>query len=461
MFSNRLGSRFPATLGCLTVLFGVWACAPADGGTSAALDADSGGGASAGSSDAGGSPSADAAPGPGADADLDADASAGALDVCFEGTPASLDFGDVGVGVTKTMEIALSNCGASTQVVSQVTLAAGTSSAFSLLDAPDLVEVAPGGLLVVTVAFAPLAWSLDEGGVPVPDIGAVVVALEDGGEAAEVPLAGVAIPHPCPVAIIEVPEGEEVAPGTTLHLDGSQSYAPVGHIAAYQWTVVEQPAGSGAVLQPNSSMATPVFVSAVVGVYRFELDVWDDQGIQSCVPDEATVYVLPCCNDVTVEVIWDMPGTPNPADPSIDAQADLDLHVLHPFAGGWFDDLYDCYWDNPNPSWDGGDGSDVALAADDHLGGPETTTLSPEDGLTYRVGVHYWQDPGHGPSTAQVNIYIYATLVFSASAELSEGDLWDVATIEWPTGDATLVEAEGGGPQILSGDALPSSLGPK
>ncbi|MFO0745422.1 MAG: hypothetical protein U1F43_07085 [Myxococcota bacterium] len=45
------------------------------------------------------------------------------------------------------------------------------------------------------------------------------------------------------MAVIEVPEGTEVAPRTVLHLVGSQSFSSSGPIAAYRWRAT-QPLGA-------------------------------------------------------------------------------------------------------------------------------------------------------------------------------------------------------------------------
>ena len=61
---------------------------------------------------------------------------------------------------------------------------------------------------------------------------------------------------------------------------------------------------------------------------------------------------------------------------------------------------------------------------------------SPQDGITYRVGVHFWDDHGFGASFATVRVYVYGNLVYEAAdVRLVKGDLWDALTIEWPSGN--------------------------
>jgi hypothetical protein len=53
---------------------------------------------------------------------------------------------------------------------------------------------------------------------------------------------------------------------------------------------------------------------------------------------------------------------------------------------------------------------------------------------TYRYKVHYFSGC-YGPSNATVKIWIDDVLVFEKSKLLYEGDVWDCAYIEWPSGN--------------------------
>src|SRR5690606_23555527 len=96
----------------------------------------------------------------------------------------------------------------------------------------------------------------------------------------QVPVEGAGSDVECPTPVIVVEEGEEVIPETVLHLDATQSYAPFGAIAAYEWRV-EQPDGSASVLVPSFTDPQPVLEANVVGVYTFRLDVRDENGNRS------------------------------------------------------------------------------------------------------------------------------------------------------------------------------------
>jgi hypothetical protein len=62
--------------------------------------------------------------------------------------------------------------------------------------------------------------------------------------------------------------------GTTVELDGTQSWDPDGDDITYSWTIITVPAGSSAVLSDPTS-ATPTFVADVNGDYTIELTVSD------------------------------------------------------------------------------------------------------------------------------------------------------------------------------------------
>ncbi len=71
-----------------------------------------------------------------------------------------------------------------------------------------------------------------------------------------------------------------IAPGTTVHLDGSKSTSPDGDSLTYQWTVISKPAGSTASLS-NGSAVAPTFVADQAGTYVLELTVNDGRGNNS------------------------------------------------------------------------------------------------------------------------------------------------------------------------------------
>lgn len=256
----------------------------------------------------------------------------------------------------------------------------------------------------------------------------------------------------CPVALIEVSPGTEVAPGTVLSLDGSQSHSSDGPIVEYHWEV-EQPIGSASTFRPSSFINSPRLEVNVAGTYRIRLFVRDQSGTPSCVPAEVTIFVNPSAA-LHIELLWRGTAPANPVDDV--AGPDLDLHLAHPFAfdgadplsgEGWFDRTFDTFWYNPTPSWgqfDPGAGDDPRLEREDTGGeGPEVITLaSPEAGTSYHVGVHVWNDHGYTDVEATLRIYIRGSMAIEVSqVALNHRDLWVAAWVNWDedTGSVELV----------------------
>ena len=278
------------------------------------------------------------------------------------------------------------------------------------------------------VRFIPEVESAkDENNQAIPEMGTIVIENDTAESVKEVEVKGTGISPSCPVAVIVIEEGEQVIPQTVLHLFGDLSFSPGGTVNKWEWNVV-QPPGSQSLLKPSANFSNPTFEANMAGQYLFKLTVYDDNNTPSCVPDEAELVVIPD-EAIHVELLWNTPNDPDQTDEGEEAGADLDLHFVHPYAGGpdldqdgepdgWFDVPFDCFWDNPNPQWASFDPAiddDPGLDLDDADGaGPEVLNLNiPENDKTYTVGVHYWADNSFGPSYATVRVYIYADLVFN------------------------------------------------
>ena len=387
---------------------------------------------------------------------------------CVAVHPKEIDFGPSLVGAQTIRPLEISSCGQAPLVLTGIRLADASASGFSL-DLSGLshepspaapLHVPIGGHVMVNAEY--LAESenpLGGDGQILVDQGAVIIETDALTGDVEVPLSGWGSPHICPVAVIQVAEGTEVDAQTVLHLYGDQSYSPAGAITNWEWTV-EQPAGSQFNFIPSASFPNPTFEANVVGLYRFHLTVRDENGVTSCQPAMAEVAVISECN-IHVELLWHTPEDPDETDEGPEAGSDMDLHFLHPWAGGpdidgdgqpdgWFDQPFDCFWFNAHPQWGSFDpavNDDPDLDRDDTDGaGPENINLcgTPQDAL-YRIGVHYWNDHGYGASYATVRVYIYGQLVFELSdVKMMSCDMWEVCTVEWPSGKVKLVTTAGG-----------------
>lgn len=228
-----------------------------------------------------------------------------------------------------------------------------------------------------------------------------------------------------PVAVVDGPV--ELNTLETAVLDGSASFDPDNPadnaIAEYHWALAQAPAGSSTHVQGSGAQGS-VFID-VAGQYTVELVVVDRAGLVS-EPAYHTFEAVPWA-DLHVELSWST------------NDSDVDVHLIDESRGGsLFNVPHDCYFQNMTPDWGpSGPIGNPTLDIDDVDGfGPENINVgAPEDGQTYRIIVHYWDDWGTGPTDAVVRIYIDGALVLERQRNLPYTDrIWDVARIQWPTG---------------------------
>ncbi len=123
--------------------------------------------------------------------------------------------------------------------------------------------------------------------------------------------------------------------------------------------------------------------------------------------------------------------------------SDVDFHLLPP--GAQLDALWsdvDCFYGNKNPSWAG------SLDVDDVDGyGPEHIVLpSVAVNGTYRLFIHYYDDHGAGASVASATVAVndgpalsFGPYTVGNNNGADAGDLWEVCTITYPSGQITPV----------------------
>ncbi len=381
---------------------------------------------------------------------------------CISISPKTVNFGGKLVGAEATIDVEILSCGDQALNITGIRLLEGASPDFSLdltklsastTNASILTPDEPAVSIPVnktgrfTVKFIPDEVNQLVDGKPVPDLAKIEILSDTFVGTSELDVQGYGVEVECPTAIIKVAEGEEVVPQTKLHLNGDQSFASTGPIARWEWSV-EQPDGSASFFLPSFKATNTTFEANVAGIYTFRLDVWDQNDVKSCEPAVYTVIVNPD-QAIHIEALWDTPGDPDQSDEGPEAGADVDLHFLHPFAtgydidgdgklDGWFDNPFDVYWFNPNPDWGafGNPDDNPSLDRDDTDGaGPENINLNlPEDGMVYRVGVHYWNDHGFGVSSVTVRIYVFGSLKHEISGlEMSNHEFCELATIDWPS----------------------------
>ena len=376
---------------------------------------------------------------------------------CIKTNPTRVAFGGKLVGASSVIALQIESCGDVDLIISDIAMIEdgngvfgvdeGALGAFPLtIPAQDTVEVP---VTYFPSAIAPLGTD----GQFVQDQGKIQIDSNAYLAQLDVPVDGFGTDGLCPVAKIDIAEGDEVLPQTNLHLSGAGSTASAGAINGYTWSVVA-PGGSVTDFAPSKYVKDVTFETNLVGEYIFRLNVTDALGVQSCSPAERTVVVT-SDDAIHVELLWRTPGDINESDSGGDqiyfsVGSDVDLHFLHPKAyGNYFDFSYDCYWENTGPEWGIFSPSDnPSLDRDDTDGaGPENLNVAvPEQGVRYQVGAHYWNDWGYGKAFTTVRIYIYGVLRDQwADVSLNNDDMWDTHYIDWPSGTVTRI---GGTPRI-------------
>ena len=269
----------------------------------------------------------------------------------------------------------------------------------------------------------------------------------------------------CPQPVIVVEEGESVTGTESLHLHGEQSVGGGDGLPVerYAWTV-DQPAENDSTFEPNASASTVSHQVKISGDYKYCLDVCNaarcssdgDCGAPIC----QTVHVI---HNVAIhcELTWKTPGDSDQYDECAGCGTDLDIHLAHPLADGpdmngdgigapWFNTPYDVYSGQPQPQWESpaADGTgNPSLDRNDTNGvGPENIIVRrpPNEG-NYRLGVHYVDDNGFGPSYPRLKCYIRGEVKFDHDLSvpgitMQEGDLWYAADISWPSGEIAQVK---------------------
>lgn len=376
---------------------------------------------------------------------------------CIAVNPENVQFGGRKLDEIAVAAVEITSCGDAPLEIHNIALKEGSGAEFSvrtdMLDhAPstaDPVVIPVGAIATIEVLYAPTEQSpLDGLGNIILDEGLVAIETNALNKLVEISVSGAGVQDICPVAIIKSAEGDEVIPQTVMHLYGDESYSTYGAIQKWEWHV-EQPDGAQSVFVPSYTFPNPTFEVNAAGLYKFALTVYDESGTPSCFPGTYDVLVIPD-EAIHIELLWHTPEDPDETDTGPEAGSDLDLHFLHPWAAGpdldgdgqpdgWFDIPFDTFWFNAQPNWNSYDPNlddDPGLDRDDTDGaGPENINLDIPENVTYRVGVHYWNDHGYGASYATVRVYIYAQMVFEVTdLKMVDKDMCEICTIDWPSG---------------------------
>jgi hypothetical protein len=235
------------------------------------------------------------------------------------------------------------------------------------------------------------------------------------------------------------PPDIDTVPLTTVDLvgDGEDD----GEIVDFQWSLISLPPGSAAEPPSPASGALSSFYPDIVGQYQLQLTVIDDDD------NEASCQFYVNANPtggLRVELFWNPPEDPSD-------MSDVDAHLLHPTSPHWFNWDGDCYYANCNFStgqnldWDVQNylPDNPRLDLDDIDGyGPENINIDePVINHTYRVGIHYFNDGGWGPSQVYVKVYCgnvdvnpifeLGPVTLETGPTSGQNDFWKVADLEW------------------------------
>jgi hypothetical protein len=362
-----------------------------------------------------------------------------------------INFGQGGIGYANTKTVTIRNCGQSAELeVSNIAITDDGGAVFSIKSDTLPQEIIDGETLVLEpgerVNFVVTYTPIDE----TQSTGEITIESNDSSKPSlAVPIIGRGTDNVCPTAIAQgsISGGQPntalaTVPQTVVQLDGSQSIDPDGSITRYEWSIVSQPQGSeGIRLLPGPDVPNPSISVDAAGIYVIELTVFDDGGVASCGdPARVEITAIPT-DDVHIQLVW---MTPLDANLNDDSGTDLDLHFLHPL-GQWNTPPYDIFWDNPTADWGPpGATGNPSLDLDDTNGaGPENINLSgPETGLSYSIGVYYYNDSSFGASYATVRVYVRGALSFEyRDVFLAERqDFWYVASLTWPSGQVSAVD---------------------
>ncbi len=355
-----------------------------------------------------------------------------------------INFGEGGIGFANNKKITIRNCGSGELELKSVetcTDAGGNCAPDNIFrikpdSLPTLPDIIPSG---ETRSFVVVYTPIDE----TVSTGVLTLTSDDPAKSPlTIPLTAKGTDNQCPDAVAEAKLAEtnrflteiNTIPLKSIEFRGSNSTDVDGSIARYVWTIVERPLGSTARLQPDSEVENPTLFLDLAGDYVIELVVYDDQGTASCGEQDFVKISATPDEDIHIQLVW---NTPADQDQTDSEGTDMDLHLLHPL-GTWNNDPWDIFYENKTGEWGAlGASDDPSLDADDTNGaGPENINLNnPEAGLSYAVGVYYFNAYAFGVSYATVRIFIQGRQRFELKDVFlpATGTFWYVATIEWPS----------------------------
>ncbi len=362
-------------------------------------------------------------------------------------TPAACDFGDVGVGVTATCDVTLTNDGPRDLEINAVAFSPSTDQdvfgSQTIIAIPTFIATGTGK--TVTLYATPSTTG--------EFLGSFRVGSNDPLQpSVDIPLSVTGAQAPTAIPEIATVNGQTATPDGPIQplddviLTGVNSVAAStsGSIVSYRWAITAKPQESTVQLTAPDSMQTGFYFQSaggnyqgldVVGTFTVRLTVTDDNGAESTNDGSLTLNAVPT-EGMHVQLTWDV------------AQNDIDMHLLKD--SGDYCSTDDCYYGNckstaSRPNWDGQTSQigDPTLDVDDLSGyGPENINIDIPVNGTYRVGVHFFS--GSTQTYVTAKIFLNGALRAEYTRQFTaDDDFWEVADVQWNNGTAIVLPVDG------------------
>lgn len=352
----------------------------------------------------------------------------------IEVSPLSLTFGAVQVGADSSRTLRIRNVGdADLHIVSDVAVVPTVPHA-RLTDVVFAgTTLPPFDCQTLTVVVAPLALG------PLPRAGVLIqsddpvrpqIAVPIQGEGVEDAIADLEA-DPSPLDFGRVPRGTRARRTLLLQNSGSRALELLG--------VELTDDGEGRyALGPDPGLPRTL---APREFAKIAIEYFDPLGpaaarlgsarLVSTDPDEDTIDVvlraetLPSFGglpEIAVDLAWGAAG------------ADLDLHLIRPGGGAYYDAPSDCCYCNANPDWGRiADPADDPFLDRDDVDGPgvERIALAEAAPGEYQIAVHAFGGGGSAVTLAEVTVRSGGDSLGTFTRALAGGQRWDVGTVVW------------------------------
>ncbi len=347
--------------------------------------------------------------------------------------PASLAFGQVEVSQPRPLDITISNAGtADLQLTADLAIDPPTAP-FTIQNGPaNGFTYRPTDNTTFQVVFTPsIAGAISADLVITSnDPATPTVRVPLGGEGINTQVPAIFV-SPNPIDFGRVPRATNASRSVLVRNDGTApltlSMVRLPNDAGGRFRLPSPPA-AGATLNPGTQLnfAVEYFDNGVVATYNGVLEIQsnDPMGTVTVPLMAATDPPPPALTDISITLTW------------TSSMADMDLHLLRPGDGSFFDSPTDCCYCNTNPDWGvmGQASDNPFLDRDDLAGpGPENINLSVAQDGEYQVVVHYFASHGAGDVSATVQVRVHGTLIATRTANLAELDRWVAGRVTWST----------------------------